>query len=88
IAFVGLFFLFFRFYGKLLSSMMRKKHIRQIASGKLSDKQVLRFYRNYEPKNAKIYIFFAFPVYFVMKNTYAEMQELFYQEALKRNLDV
>ncbi|MGL5041777.1 MAG: hypothetical protein ACRC6X_01575 [Culicoidibacterales bacterium] len=75
-------------YGVLLGKMLTKKTIKQINSGKLTDKKILRLYKGYDAKNAIVFLLFGIILYPPIKKAFALNRENLLQEINKRGLAV
>lgn len=72
---------------KLLGKYMIKRETKRLRTKSLTDKKNLKYRKNFSQRSLFMYVLFLgiFP-YFALKKYYAEVYELYDQEATKRKL--
>lgn len=74
------------YYTKFLANMMIKRESKRIESGNLSEQEILKYYKNYNPSGAIVFFFLGGIAYFPMKKAYIKIRSLYEEEAKKREM--
>lgn len=89
IAFIILLIGLFWLYGKFLCSMMIKAARKKVAQGKLSDKKIIKLYKNTTAQKAVTYLFIGGPLlYPQFKKATAVVHGIYGQELERRNISI
>ena len=74
------------YYARFLANMIIKKEKKRLSLGTLPEKDILKYYKNYNPSGAIVFLFLGGIAYFPMKKAYIEIRSLYEEEAMKRNI--
>jgi len=89
LAIISVILILFYFYIKAMVAVTIKTARKQISKGKLSDKNLIKSYKNYADSKLFFYFLLGGPIYYHhMKKASPIIRDIYYQEMVRRNLPV